>query len=365
MNYSKKIIVNFLLLIISVFSSAYANYDNLLHDDLVDQKVKKLLNTSNTQWTLLSMSLITNNINVLIKWLTERYDGQFVFTPIPKTEQEKMTATVWLLSQYLCSQKNTILQQFDTDVWYDPDIKDVQSKMWACQEKNNLLYQEAIKYYVLPDVGTLQTVHIPLANKLWYKLEGFESYLQGDLLDMESEQFFFEEHTTVDIIPLMDLTDTKLWYKWKNEFDMIKIIAYVETTTYPFFGDTIMIAVLAKKWDNYIKITTPYQKLRYKELWNINILVKELFTRSLESDIKDAIVSNLHFDNYYYTVLKDLQIDDSALQKNKVRQYLTVLRQNNLEPQGYIDFFVQSLKKDARLESLLYDHLETLHSFFE
>jgi hypothetical protein len=146
---------------------------------------------------------------------------------------------------------------------------------------------------------------------------------------------------------------------------MIKIIAYVETANYPFFDDNIMIAVLAKKDDNYIKITTPYQKIRYKDLGNINILVKELFTRSVEDDVKNVVVSNTYFDNYYYAAIKKLKIEDSSVQKNKVRQYLTILRQNDLEPQGYIDFFVQSLKKDARLESLLYDHLETLNSFFE
>lgn len=366
MNYCKKIIVYVFLLTISVFSYSYANNEyDISHDELIDQRVKNLFNNPNKQWTLMGMTIIENNINKLIKWLVERYDGQFAVTTTPVTEQEKMTASVGRLSQYLCVQKNIVVQQFDADKRYTPDIDNIESKMWVCQENNNLLYQEAIKYYVLPDVGTLQTVYIPLANKLWYWLQWFESYLQGDLLDMQSEQFFFEEHTAVDIVPLMDLTDTKLWRRRKDEFDAMKIIAYVETSNYPFFDDTIMIAILAKKWDNYIKITTPYQKLRYKELWNINALVKELFTRSVEDDVKDIVVSNTYFDTYYYTALKDLHIDDSSLQKNKVRQYLTVLRQNNLEPQWYIDFFVQSLKKDTILESLLYDHLKTLSPFFD
>ncbi len=366
MNYCKKIILNVFLFIISLFSFSYANVEyDILHDNLIDKKVKNLINNPTKQWKLMSIAIVENNINQLIKWLTERYDGQFVVTETPVTEQEKMTTTVWLLSQYLCSQKNTILQQFDNNKWYTLDIDSVQSKMWMCQKDNSLLYQEAIKYYVLPDVGTLQTIHIPLANKLGYTLQWFEQYLQGDLLDMQSEQFFFEEHASVDIVPLMDLTNTNLWRQWRNKFDMIKIIAYVETANYPFFDDNIMIAVLAKKDDNYIKITTPYQKIRYKDLGNINILVKELFTRSVEDDVKNVVVSNTYFDNYYYAAIKKLKIEDSSVQKNKVRQYLTILRQNDLEPQGYIDFFVQSLKKDARLESLLYDHLETLNSFFE
>ena len=59
-----------------------------------------------------------------------------------------------------------MIQSFDPAVFYSLDIDGIQSKMGACQEDTVLLYQEAIKYYVLPDVGTLQTVHIPLANKL-------------------------------------------------------------------------------------------------------------------------------------------------------------------------------------------------------
>jgi hypothetical protein len=150
---------------------------------------------------------------------------------------------------------------------------------------------------------------------------------------MKSEQFFFEEHAPLDIIPLMDLTDTTLGRQWRNKFDAMKIIAYVETTNYPFFDDSIMIAILAKKDDNYIKITTPYQKIHYPAFANIMMLIKELFTRSVQDNIGDIIVSNSYFDNYYSTVLKDLGLDNNSIQKNKVRQYLTVLRQNDTEPQ--------------------------------
>lgn len=366
MNCSKKVVLSVCLFAVSLSSLSYASLEDTISQDLmIDQRVKNILNNPKKQWTPMSMTIIKNTTNTIIKKLTEHYNGQLAVTATPYTEQEKMTRSVWLLNQYLCFHKNSVIQSFDPAVFYSLDIDGIQSKMGACQEDTVLLYQEAIKYYVLPDVGTLQTVHIPLANKLWYKLDGFESYLQGDLLDMQSEQFFFEEHTAMDIVPLMDLTDTKLWRQWNDEFDMMKIIAYVETTDYPFFDDTIMIAILAKKWDNYIKITTPYQKFHYKELWNITALVKELFANSVDTSIKDAIVSNTYFDQYYYTAIKNLKIEDSSIQKNKVRQYLTVLRQNSMEPQWYIDFFVQSLKKDTKLESLLYDHLETLNPFFE
>lgn len=140
----------------------------------------------------------------------------------------------------------------------------------------------------------------------------------------------------------MDLTDTELWRRWKSKFDTMKIIAYVEATNYPFFDDNIMIAILAKKDDNYIKITTPYQKIRYKNLSNITTLVRELFTHSVQDGIWDTIVSNSYFDRYYDTVIKDLWLEDNSIQKNKVRQYLTILWQNNEEPQGYIDFCTKS-----------------------
>jgi hypothetical protein len=83
---------------------------------------------------------------------------------------------------------------------------------------------------------------------------------------MRSEQFFFEEIAPVDIVPLLDLTDTPLGHQWADKFDKVKVIAYVETTRYPFFDDNIMIAVLARKGDNYIKIVTPYGKIQSPSL---------------------------------------------------------------------------------------------------
>lgn len=349
-----------------MLSVSYASLEQrILNDDVIDKRVKNLVDAPQKQGTSMAMTMIENNINKLISILTDKYKSQLVVTPTPVTEQEKLTTSLGLLSEYLCLQKSSVVKQFDTDVFYDPDIDDIVPKMWWCYMDNKLTYQEAINYYVVPNIGTLETVHIPLAQKLWYKLEWFESYLKWDILDMQSEQFFFEEHTTVDIVPLMNLTDTKLWRRRKDEFDMMKIIAYVETTNYPFFDDTIMIAVLAKKWDNYIKITTPYQKIRYKELWNITTLVKELFYRSVEHNIGDAVVSNLYFDQYYYTALKELRLEDSSVQKNKVRQYLTVLRQNDVEPQWYIDFFVQSLKKDTTFIELVESQLKPLDLFID
>ena len=350
-----------------LFSSIwFAQLDQkLLNDSMIDQRVKNLVDSHNKEWTLMSMTIIENNINKILALLTERYNWQLVVTETPNTEQEKMTYSLWLLSNYLCFNKNKIIEQFDWDVFYSIDINNIISKMGSCSYNNLPTYREAIKYYVLPEIGTLETVHIPLAKKLWYKLEWFESYLNGNLLDMKSDQFFFEEHTSVDIIPLMNLTDSDLWEEREDEFDVMKIIAYVETTNYPFFDDNIMIAVLAKKWDNYIKITTPYQKIRYKPLWNISLLVKELFYRSVQNNINDAVVSNIYFDSYYYNILRDLKLEDSSIQKNKVRQYLTVLRQNDIEPQWYIDFVVQSLKKDNTLKDLLEFHLEKLEPFID
>jgi len=42
----------------------------------------------------MSMTIIENNINKIIKSLTENYNGQLVVTATPKTEQEKMTTSV-------------------------------------------------------------------------------------------------------------------------------------------------------------------------------------------------------------------------------------------------------------------------------
>ena len=366
MYYCKKFVLNVFIITFLFSSIWFAQLDQkLLNDSMIDQRVKNLVDSHSKEWTLMSMTMIENNINKILALLTERYNWQLVVTETPNTEQEKMTYSLWLLSNYLCFNKNKVIEQFDWDVFYSIDINNIISKMGSCSYNNLPTYREAIKYYVLPEIGTLETVHIPLAKKLWYKLEWFESYLNGNLLDMKSDQFFFEEHTSVDIIPLMNLTDSDLWEEREDEFDVMKIIAYVETTNYPFFDDNIMIAVLAKKWDNYIKITTPYQKIRYKPLWNISLLVKELFYRSVQNNINDAVVSNIYFDSYYYNILKDLKLEDSSIQKNKVRQYLTVLRQNDIEPQWYIDFVVQSLKKDNSLKDLLEFHLEKLEPFID
>jgi hypothetical protein len=359
------------LIVLSVFLLSSCTLASLEQDlsisPLVDQRVKSIISHSNKMWTSMSILMIENNIDKLMQWFVDKYNSQWVITALPKTEQEKMTSSLWLLYQYLCLNKSLVIERFDEDIFYKPDITspELQTKMWWCYQNDNLLYQEAIRYYVLPDIGTLETVHIPLAKRLWYGLSGFDSYLRGDLLDMGSEKFFFEEYARANIIPLMDLSNSELWLKRKDKFDMMKIVAYVETTDYPFFDDKIIIAILAKKWDNYIKITTPYEKIRYPELWNIITIAKDLFYRSVEDGIKDKIVSNMNFDTYYYTSIQELVITDSLMQKNKVRQYLAVLRENDASPQWYVDFIAQSLKKDSKLIYLLESKLETLSPFFD
>jgi hypothetical protein len=126
-----------------------------------------------------------------------------------------------------------------------------------------------------------------------------------------------------------------------------------------------MIAVLARKGDNYIKIVTPYGKIQSPSLWRITTLIQLLFDSSVEDWSTDTVVLSQNFDRYYYTALKDLKIEDSLLQKHKVRQYLTMLRQNIDTPQWYIDFFAQSLKKDYNFIHGMQDELDKLQPFLD
>ncbi len=360
MLYIKKFIISIFVICIVSITNSYASFNQeLLNNDLVDQRVKNIMIQNNNNGSSLNLTLIENNISKLTKILQEKYKWVIVSSSNPKSEQEKISYALGLLYRYLCEHKNYFIQKYDTKNFYYPDI-DVEPQRWSCYSDSTLLYQEAIRYYTLPDVWTLQTIHVPLANKLWYNFDGFEQYLNGDLLDIASESFFFEWYARVDIVPLVDLTQSQIAKKWSRLFDKMKVFAYVETSQFPFFWDKVMIAVLAKQWDNYIKITTPYEKIRYSQLWNISLLVQSLFQYSVQDKIGQDIVSPQHFDTYYDRVLVEQWLDSTTSQKYKVMQYLTTLWEFDTYPQWYIDFVVEQLKKDAGLMLMLQFYAQSL-----
>ncbi len=359
MSYLKKIVIStFIICLLSITS--YASFEQeLVNNEFIDQRVKNIMIQNNNNGSSLNLTLIQNNVSKLMKILQEKYKGTMLTSTNPQSEQEKISYALGLLYRYLCEHKTYFIEKYDTKDFYVPG-SDIAIQRWKCYADSSLTYQEAIRYYTLPDVGTLQTVHIPLSDKLWYQYDGFENYLNGDLLDIASEDFFFEWYAPVDIVPLVDLTSTLIAQKWEQMFDKMKVFAYVETSQFPFFGDKVMIAVLAKKWDNYIKITSPYGKIRYPELGNISLLVKSLFQNSVQDKIGENIVSPKYFDTYYDRVLTEQALENTTAQKYKVMQYLTSLWEFDMYPQGYIDFIVEQLKKDAGLMLMLQFYAQSL-----
>ena len=75
-----------------------------------------------------------------------------------------------------------------------------------------------------------------------------------------------------------------------TRFDDVKIIAYAETSTYPFIDGNVMIAIYALDDGHIIKITTPYGKLRYELLETVMNMTQQLFVYSIHENMRESIL---------------------------------------------------------------------------
>lgn len=337
----------------------------MLENPMVSEKIKWVLDSKKPLGDKKNIITIQNNISVLQKDLLEKYNGDMVITETPETEQEVMSQAMDVLARYLCLHRKNVIDNYQQK-FYKPSLRaeNIDMMQGVCYRNNTLLNQEWIHYYTIPNVGTLQTAPISLLQDLWYSTKNIEQYLQSEELSFDSSSsFFFESSSSTEIIPLIDLTSTQSAKIWKRKFDQVKIIAYAETSTYPFVNGDIMVAVLARKWDHFVKITTPYGKFHNEILEKVMMITQAMFTYSIHEDKRDAILLSKYYNNAYDHTLASLELsNDNRMMKNIVHYYLSALWQYDDQPQKFVDKIKNLINKDLlfqfRLESALAD-LET------
>lgn len=125
--------------------------------------------------------LIQSNIAEIQSGLLEEYKGDMVFVDTPQTPQEVMSQAVDMLARYICIHKHTVLEEYGDDFYVpDSDADDMVSVQGAYYRNNTLLRQEGIRYYTLPDIGTLQTAPLSLLKDLGYSTKNLEEYIKSD-----------------------------------------------------------------------------------------------------------------------------------------------------------------------------------------
>ena len=329
---------------------------------MVGEKIKKIIESNRPLWDKKSIITIQSNISYLQKELLEKYKGDMVITENPQTEQELLSQAMDVLARYLCLQRKDVVDNYDKK-FYIPSLKsdNISMVQWVCYRNYTLLNQEWIHYYTIPDVGTLQTAPIVLLQNLGYSRHNIENYITSEDLSFDSSTaFFFEWSSTTEIIPLINLTSTESAKKWKRKFDQVKIFAYAETSNYPFIDGDIMVAILAKKWDHFIKITTPYGKFHHDFLEKVMKITQSLFTYSIHEDKRDTIVLSTYYDNAYNKVVSELELSTAdIMMKNIVHYYLWALWQYDDQPQKFAQMIWPLIDKDIlfqlKLESALAD----------
>ena len=366
MNFSRILIVTLSILTFTSFNSVYAQDSRdvtiMQQNPMISEKIRGVLESKKPLWDKKNIITIQNNISTLQKDLLEKYNGDMVITESPQTEQEIMSQAMDVLSRYLCLHRKNVLDNYKKN-FYKPSLKFGTSNMvqGVCYRNNTLLNQEGIQYYTIPDIGTLQTTPISLLKDLWYSTQNIENYLQSNDLSFDSSSaFFFESSSSTEIVPLIDLTSTESAKIWKRKFDQVKIIAYAETSNYPFVNGDIMVAILARKWDHFVKITTPYGKFHNDILEKVMTITQAMFTYSIHEDKRDAILLSKYYNNSYDYILSSLELnDDNKMMKNIVHYYLSALWQYDDQPQKFVDKVKNLVDKDIlfqfRLESALAD----------
>lgn len=228
-----------------------------------------------------------------------------------------------------------------------------------------LLNQEGIRYYTLPEQGTLQTIPLSLLTKLGYSTTKLEEYINSPTLDIDDPAMvYFEGTSNKMMIPVMDLTSLPAAKAWKRAFDQVKIIAYLESSQYPFTDNHIMIAIFAIDGDNLIKITTPYGRLSHDLFGNVMTMVQSLFVYSVQEGINDMIVSSQHFDRTYTSLASQHGIISTPIIKNLTHYYLSLLWQYDDQPQQFIKLMISTLlQRDVVLQRQLEYALSELQVF--
>ncbi len=363
----------FFCLCISLFSFSATlatlsiDYSFLKNSPQVEEWVKKILDWDSTHVDQSILWTISKTVGQSQQRLINEFDWEVILTTTPSNEHEELSKLVDSLSQYLCEKKQVVIGQFDQEEYYTPTLpKDIIVWTGECYNDGRMLHQEWIRYYTLPGIGTMQVMPLSLIKSLWYKTSDIERYLKRDGIAYEraSDQFFFDWITGDEIIPLLNLTSSLQHKKtWNRSFDQFKVVAYSTTNNYPFMNSDIMVSVFAKKWDNLIKITTPYGKYYHNTLDTVVSSVKKVFIYSIEKDLRESILAFSTFHSAYQQLMKDSPIAQDILTENLVHYYLSLLWKNDEQPEKFVRAMMWLVTKDRVLLQELQSWLAQLEVF--
>ena len=368
MNYYCKIIIIVFLSIIIPHTYAQDSADRMIISEhpLISTRVKKIVDSEDKLWNKRSITFVQNNLSLLQKDLIEKYEGEMIVTDNPQTEQENISQAMDVLARYLCLHRQSVLQNYSEKDYYKvSSSEDMEISQGVCYRNTTLLYQEGIRYYTLPEVGTLQTIPLSLLKDLGYSTTNLEKYMQSSEIEFtsSSDQFFFEGSSNKEIIPLLNLTPKEKNNIWNRKFDQVKIVAYVETTEYPFVDGNVMVAIFAKKWDHFIKITTPYGKLHHDLLSNVMKMTQKLFVYSIHENLRDSVLLSNYYDSAYMSVTTTEWITSTPILKNLVHYYLSALWQYDEQPEEFVKMLPGAIDKDLNFQIKIQSALEDLEAF--
>lgn len=124
-----------------------------------------------------------------------------------------------------------------------------------------------------------------------------------------------------------------------------------------------MIAILAKKGDNLIKITTPYGQLHHELLQNVMVMVQQMFEYSIHEDLKDSLLLSKYYDDVYTTFARENGINQNSIIKNLVHYYLSALWQYDEQPTEFAKMIPSLIEKDILFQIKLQSALADLEAF--
>lgn len=370
MSYYSRIITIVVIIISIIIPTTYAQDSTdraiIAEHPLISTRVKNIVDSQDKLWNKRSITFVQNNISLLQRDLNEKYEWEMIITENPQTEQESLSQAMDVLARYLCLHRQAVLQNYSEKNYYKTiSHNDMEITQGVCYRNTTLLNQEWIRYYTIPEVGTLQTIPLSLLKDLGYSTTNIEHYMQSDDIELtsSSDQFFFEWSSNKEIIPLLNLTPQEKNNPWNRKFDQLKIVAYTETINYPFVDGNIMIAIFAKKGDHLIKITTPYGKLYHEMLSTVMNMTQELFVHSIHENLRDSILLSQYYDLSYDKVLQDQGLIQDRVTKNLVHYYLSQLRQYDEQPQEFVKMIPWLINKDMLFYLKLQSTLEDLEAF--
>lgn len=354
-----------------MWSSLYAfDYHELQSSDFVTTGVVQALEHGYKIENLTWISLTQENIHLLEQSLIDKYNGEFVLVDNPSTTQEKISHTLDRLSEYLCLQREMVLDTYKLDALYKIS-QGLHAKLayqeWSCSKDFGADSQQGIALYTLEGVWTLQVSSLSLLQDLWYNTSPLVDYISdGDNLYFswkEMDDFFFDWSSQESIVPLYIMKLDKR-SKWSRKFDTVKAVVYTETTDFPFVSGDISLALFIQHKDLVVKITSRYGAVRYELLEDLMQATKNMFVYSVEERINENILDATHYQTVYDRLVQfQGDVFHKNMFQNLVYYYLSELWKHNESPHEFVKSLSWLVYKSKDIQSDIVSVLEELEVF--